>query len=713
MPVEAGTSEFTYLGDGVTKTFPFPSRFFTADDLSVGVNNVEQSPSTYTVLGAGSAAGGSVTFTVAPATGAEVLLLRKPEASQLVDFVNGQTILEGTLDNALDRLTMLVQYLLRLSERTVRIDDLDTSIDMTLPAKTDRVSKLFGFDATGKPTTVVPAPSGNGLATFDALVDATAAGKAMGRAADAAAQRSLLSVYSKSETDALSTGIVAGSRITVTYAAGQFTISGPVATDLVEAGAGISFTAGTGGKTKISNSRDASVGQLCTPVVGTHDYTYSSFAFLSADKNRIYANGHPYVLGNLPSYSNRFMQVSVNPANARQPVLPWAKVICGPRMLFAIDAQGYVFATGDNAQGNLGIGNTTTPIQSLTYVSGAGQCSDVIVSCGGSGVMTDRCTIYFLRTDGTLYACGPNAAGQIGDGSTTQRTTPVRCGTLTGVTKVVARSEEQAAGGVVFAIANGDLYAWGSNFSGVVGDGTTNDKLTPYLTLTGVIDVDACSDYGGSAGVYYASAVAVKSDFTVRTIGYNGYGQLGDETTVNKTAWVTPVTAPAKRAIIRCGTTYLLLNSNTVTAVGRNSQGETGNGNVTSPQLSWVSPDGAFQGSISDIVVIPGASSGFYSTWGLLTTAGDVWVVGHNGHGQLGDGTTTARSLWQKLGLPPGETATKLIAHGNGQSGAFAVLCASGRVFFVGYNSGGTFGMNNNLTYNNTISRPVEPDYPM
>ena len=151
MPVEANTFEYTYIGDGVAVEFQFPSRFLSSDDLIVSIDGAEQSQSTYIVVGAGAANGGYITFLTPPSNGTSVLILRKPAASQLTDFVNGQTVLEGTLDNALDRLTMVDQYALRTLTRTVRLGDLDESTDMTLPAKAFRSSKVFGFDINGAP----------------------------------------------------------------------------------------------------------------------------------------------------------------------------------------------------------------------------------------------------------------------------------------------------------------------------------------------------------------------------------------------------------------------------------------------------------------------------------------------------------------------------------------------------------------------------------
>lgn len=153
MPVEAQSVEYIYVGDGVTTTFPFPSRFLQPADIVVGVNGVAQT-SGFNVIGAGGLGGGSVVFTAAPASGAKVVLLRKPPVSQLVDFVNGQTILEGTLDNALDKACMIDQYLLRAVGKSLRVPDLDTTTsteDLALPSAQARAGRVLGFDSAGRP----------------------------------------------------------------------------------------------------------------------------------------------------------------------------------------------------------------------------------------------------------------------------------------------------------------------------------------------------------------------------------------------------------------------------------------------------------------------------------------------------------------------------------------------------------------------------------
>lgn len=191
MTVEAGASEFVYIGDGVTTTFPFPSRFLEAGDIAVGVGYVEQT-SGYTVLGAGAESGGAVVFSAAPPAGAQVALLCRTSPSQLVDFVNGQTVLEGVLNNALDRRALVEQYLLRCVRRSLRLADFDPGLMPELPGAADRAGKLVGFNQGGALSLFNGAGSVEDMATAiaDAQAAADGANSAMSDAVAAASEAS-------------------------------------------------------------------------------------------------------------------------------------------------------------------------------------------------------------------------------------------------------------------------------------------------------------------------------------------------------------------------------------------------------------------------------------------------------------------------------------------------------------------------------------------
>ena len=127
MPVSAGTVQFSYTGDGSTTVFPFPSRFLTNSDIIVGVDGVQVFTG-FTVTGAGDDAGGNVTFSVAPVGATAITLIRAPAINQLLDFVNNQTVLAQNIDNGLDKLTIVAQYLNYLLERTLRLSQFDTAL---------------------------------------------------------------------------------------------------------------------------------------------------------------------------------------------------------------------------------------------------------------------------------------------------------------------------------------------------------------------------------------------------------------------------------------------------------------------------------------------------------------------------------------------------------------------------------------------------------
>lgn len=171
MPVSASTVQYSYLGDGVTTTFAFPSRFLTAADLIVGVNGA-QVLTGFSVTGAGADAGGNVVFSVAPANGATVTLIRAPAISQLLDFVNNQTVLAENIDNGLDKLTIVSQYLSYLLDRTLKLSQFDTGLtgnydllskrlmNLGAPVDANDAARLVDLQSIVAGSGNVPSPTG-------------------------------------------------------------------------------------------------------------------------------------------------------------------------------------------------------------------------------------------------------------------------------------------------------------------------------------------------------------------------------------------------------------------------------------------------------------------------------------------------------------------------------------------------------------------------
>ena len=151
MAIQTTETTVSYLGDGVTNLFPFPYAFDSASDLIVGLNGTVQF-SGYTVTGAGNANGGVVQFTTPPDVNVKVGIVRIPNPTQLTEFTNGM-LLAGSVDDALDKLTMMVQWLYHSMYRCVRFSDYDNAV-ATLPFSTARASMLMGFDKNGAPTLI-------------------------------------------------------------------------------------------------------------------------------------------------------------------------------------------------------------------------------------------------------------------------------------------------------------------------------------------------------------------------------------------------------------------------------------------------------------------------------------------------------------------------------------------------------------------------------
>ena len=253
-----------------------------------------------------------------------------------------------------------------------------------------------------------------------------------------------------------------------------------------------------------------------------------------------------------------------------------------------------------------------------------------------------------LKSDGTVWAWGYNDCGQLGDGTTTQRPTPVKVNGLTGVTAIAAGDSHTVA-----LKSDGTVWAWGLNNYGQLGDGTTTDRAEP-VHVNNMNEVAAIV-----AGK--SNTVILKSDGTVYRCGYG----LDQDALIPNWREPHPLSITG---VVDISTSYnytvFLKSDGTVWAQGLNNYGQLGNGTNTNALYTSVQATG-----LNGVVAI--ASGESYTE--ALKSDGTVWGWGLNAHGELGNGTNTNSNIPEQIKLNSTTYLTEVVAISGGPNHTVAV----------------------------------------
>jgi alpha-tubulin suppressor-like RCC1 family protein len=273
---------------------------------------------------------------------------------------------------------------------------------------------------------------------------------------------------------------------------------------------------------------------------------------------------------------------------------------------------------GYNVYGQLGNGNTS---DSTTPATVTGITTATAVTAGAYHTCA-------LLSDGTVKCWGYNAYGQLGNGKTTNSTTPVTVSGINTATAVAAGDFHTCV-----LLSNATIKCWGYNLYGQLGNGTTTSSATPVA----VSSVSSGSVI--AAGGYNTCVVFLNG--SMGCWGWNGYGQLGTgtnsgpQTCYSFACSTTPVVINfANTTAVAVGQLHVCarFSDKTISCWGHGLDGQLGNGTTYSDYLAG--------GSINGITTARGVTAGEDHTCARLSDA-TIKCWGSNLYGRLGNGTVT------------------------------------------------------------------------
>lgn len=308
------------------------------------------------------------------------------------------------------------------------------------------------------------------------------------------------------------------------------------------------------------------------------------------------------------------------------------KVATGTNHTLFLKSDGTVWACGDNSKGQLGTGNNNrsyVPVQ-------------VAISGSVTAIAAGNASSFFIKSDGTAWACGWNSDGELGTGNYNDYNTPVQVnisGTVTAVSAGVAHSLFLKSDGYAWACGSNQWGALGNQFLVAVG-GRTNTpvQVFSFPQITAI-----------SAGMSHS--LFLKSDGSVWSCGQNENGQLGLGDFENRGIPFKITSLTGSVSAIEAGTanSLFLKNDGTVLGCGHSYGNEYGSLYITEKPLVINIPGG----NVTEIAT-------GYSHCLFLKNDGTIWGFGYNNSGQLGIGSNRVFEgilvEAQSLCLPPPTT---------------------------------------------------------
>jgi alpha-tubulin suppressor-like RCC1 family protein len=343
----------------------------------------------------------------------------------------------------------------------------------------------------------------------------------------------------------------------------------------------------------------------------------------------------------------------------------WTQVAGGNDYSLAIQSNGTLWAWGLNNNGCLGLNTTTGTFSSPVQVGALTIWRSIAAGVSVSGL---------IQSNGTLWMCGYNIAGELGVNTSTVRiSSPVQVGALSVWTRVSCGNRFTLA-----LQSNGTLWAWGGNSNGRLGLNTSTNYSSP-------VQVGALSVW---TSIFSSNdcAVAVQSNGTLWTWGANTFGQLGLGDTTNRSS-PTQVGSLGNWALPSgySDNWVWASSSNLLYGWGRNIGGQLGQ-NSTSV-LAASSP---LQITATTFLTATKIASSYYSNY-AIQSPGTLWAWGYNAIGQLGLGNTTDRSVAVQIGAL--SVWTQISA--GGFQGQVAAIQSNGTLWAWGSNFYGQLGLSN------------------